>query len=308
MEAGFHCSFIINVLLYKTYNSKHLCNVLNAVYNCGSYITVWRWLDTYTEQNKALLSTTENVTLGVDNEQKMGRTFTNSVKSCLISSTICVVVAWHPRWKLLQRLLYSARSFNNRIRCRYCNASSKTGLLCIPSRHQWHQAKAETIICITAPRAEWFRQAAANSFKKLLKHLVNNSVNRAASKLASKCSHTCWSSSCLQKSKFSVFCQSDFESKVQQVKNSFKWFTWRQAAAKPFGEASSKLSCCYINSRAVKHDHPRLARPNRSCPRGRQSPKSRNSSAQWSLTCKKHSKIGISRKQRIFRIYKNATW
>ena len=69
-----------------------------------------------------------------------------------------------------------------------------------------------------------------------------------------------------------------------------------------FGVRPQNFSGYYIT-----HDHPRDSRPILPHPRDDQSPKSQNSNAQWSLTCKKHSKILISRPQRRSRIRKSIT-
>ena len=97
----------------------------------------------------------------------------------------------------------------------------------------------------------------------------------------------------------------------QKAENSFKWSTWRQAAAKLFGEKSWNFSGMYIDTRAIKGDHPRPSRPNRSHARARQSSKSQNLSALWSPKWKfrrKFRKIQISHLQRSSRIHKNVIW
>ena len=87
-------SFGLNLLLYQRLHSQTLCDVLGSVSGTGAYKPVSRWLNTYSECNEPILDTKNDVCIGVDNEQKLGRSYTSSVHSNLENSCICVVIAF----------------------------------------------------------------------------------------------------------------------------------------------------------------------------------------------------------------------
>ena len=87
-------SFSLNVILYKKLNSKFLSNIWGNLHGGGSYYIVLEWLKRYADDNPAKLSCLDDVVIGTDNEQKLGKSYVASIKSCLSTSVIAVVVAF----------------------------------------------------------------------------------------------------------------------------------------------------------------------------------------------------------------------
>lgn len=63
------------------------------MWGCGAYGTVRNWIKAYAEKAEPTLETKRNICLIADNEQKHGKSYTNSLNSTLATSCITTVIA-----------------------------------------------------------------------------------------------------------------------------------------------------------------------------------------------------------------------
>lgn len=73
-------------------------------------MVVTRWLNSFAMSVKPDVNTGMDIIFGVDNEQRHGKSFTSAVKSSLITSTICVVVAFILRLHLKAQYIMTGKT------------------------------------------------------------------------------------------------------------------------------------------------------------------------------------------------------
>ena len=139
---SFLFSFSVNLLLYKQINSRMLCDVLGALSGAGSYSTITTWLNDYTALKKPKLKTNNDVVFGVDNEQKLGKTYSSSIHSNLTTSCICVVVGIDLQLQMRCQSEENYRSSFWRFPERSIDDSSKI-MICYKAKHGRETCKRE---------------------------------------------------------------------------------------------------------------------------------------------------------------------
>ena len=71
-----------------------LTNLWENLFGGGCYTLISEWFKTYSIENSAKLVEMEDVVIGTDNEQKLGRTYVSSINSSIATSVISVIVAF----------------------------------------------------------------------------------------------------------------------------------------------------------------------------------------------------------------------
>ena len=105
-------SFLLNIILYKRLNSRYLTDVLGSLYGNGNYKKVTTWLNDYAKNTSAILTSEEDVVIGTDNEQRLGKTYVASINSSLTTSVIAVIVAFVLKTRSFFQYIFGGRTSN----------------------------------------------------------------------------------------------------------------------------------------------------------------------------------------------------